>query len=241
MYDFRVLTVSATTPPPPAIAAAGALTHPSRRRIARLLSDSPTGLTVSELADAVGLHRNAVRQHLQALAEAGVAAAARDQPSGRGRPGLRYRIVNPEVTRIAAHQELVALLVRLLVRVDAGEPEVERFGREEGGAFTEAGGADALVEGFARLAFAPRETSSATDRLAGRLEVSLEHCPFREAVSAPGGELVCVLHRGIAQGMADTAWPGARVTAFSAEDPARAGCRVAFGGLPAAGGGEDAR
>jgi predicted ArsR family transcriptional regulator len=221
------MTIPATAPPP-AVAAAAALAHPSRRRIAAVLSGSPWGLTVTQVAQAVGLHRNAARRHLQALAAAGVAAAERGEARGRGRPGLRYRLVDPGTARIAAHQELVALLVGLLVRAGLAEDEIERFGRENGRLLAEAGGAGALIDGFARLAFAPREVSSATEREHGTLELSLEHCPFREAVGEPGGELICVLHRGLSQGMADRAAAGTLVTEFTPRNPSRAGCRVRF-------------
>ncbi|MFP5452283.1 MAG: helix-turn-helix domain-containing protein, partial [Thermoleophilia bacterium] len=43
---------------------AGALAHPSRGRIAEALGKAPAGLTVADLADRIGLHHNAVRQHL---------------------------------------------------------------------------------------------------------------------------------------------------------------------------------
>jgi hypothetical protein len=98
------------------------------------------------------------------------------------------------------------------------------------GAFLAVGaGADAIAESFARLGFAPRETGSADDRAHGRLGMRLEHCPFRDAVMAPGGELVCRLHRGLAEGIVVAA--GGRLTAFRPQDPVRAGCGVEVDGL----------
>ena len=44
-----------------------------------------------------------------------------------------------------------------------------------------------------RAGFAPREISSAADAEVGTLDMALEHCPFREAVLAPGGAAVCEL------------------------------------------------
>lgn len=216
---------------PPGIAAAGALAHPSRRRIADVLAESPDGLGVQEMAEAVGLHHNAVRQHLQRLSQAGVVSVVREAPRGRGRPRLRYRLVDVEAPRIAAHQELVRLLVTYLVRTGATPEDVEAFGREQGGFFATEGGATALVEGFSRLGFAPREAGTSADPARGRLEMRLGHCPFRDAVMAPGGEVICRLHRGLADGMARRAAPEGRLTELDAIDPARAGCRLVFEGM----------
>jgi predicted ArsR family transcriptional regulator len=211
--------------------AAHALAHPTRRRIAEELGATPDGLSVAELSAATGLHHNAVREHLRTLAAAGVVASEQDAPQGRGRPTTRYSLVDEEAPRIAAHQELVRLLVGLLRDVGADEAQAERYGVGHGGAMADPGGRDALMAAFARSGFAPREISSAADARAGTLELRLEHCPFREAVLSPGGELVCALHRGLATGMAGVASPGARLTDFVPKDPRPAGCRVRVEGL----------
>jgi hypothetical protein len=88
------------------------------------------------------------------------------------------------------------------------------------------------MSAFARAGFAPREISSAAEARAGVLDLRLEHCPFREAVLSPGGELVCALHRGLSGGMARMVSPSARVTEFTPKDPRPAGCRVRVEGLP---------
>lgn len=49
---------------------AGALAHPSRRRIAEALGSGEASLTVAALAQRVELHPNAVRQHLDVLQRA---------------------------------------------------------------------------------------------------------------------------------------------------------------------------
>lgn len=219
------------TTPPPGIAAAGALAHESRRRIADALGENPAGLSVTAIADHVGLHPNAVRRHLGRLAEAGVVAAEREEPRGRGRPGMRYRLVDVDAPRIAAHQELVRLLVGYLVRTGASAEDVEAFGREQGGFFADGRGSGAVMETFARLGFAPHQTDSAPDAASGRLTLRLGHCPFREAVLAPGGDIVCRLHRGLADGVAAAAVEGGRLTEFVPADPATAGCLVGFEGM----------
>jgi hypothetical protein len=76
------------------------------------------------------------------------------------------------------------------------------------------------------MGFSPRETTPAGQAREGALEVVLGHCPFRDAVSADGGRLVCVLHRGLSRGLVELT-PTARMTAFDARPPETAGCRIA--------------
>jgi predicted ArsR family transcriptional regulator len=230
------MTEPATSPP--GLAAAAALAHASRRRIANLLANAPSGLGVAAIADGVGLHPNAVRQHLDVLARAGVIAAERRPPHGRGRPGFLYRLVDPEAPRIAAHQELVRMLVNLLRRTGIGPDEIEAYGREQGARLVTGAGVHAFLDGFARMGFAPRELGTAADRRKGRLELSLEHCPFRDAVAQPGGDLICTLHRGLSAGMASRAAASARLTEFQPRDPFEAGCRLVVEDLVVDSGGE---
>lgn len=214
------------------IAAAGVLAQPTRRRIAELLAQRDAGLGVAEIAVRVDLHPNAVRQHLQKLADAGVVCTERDPPRGRGRPRLRYRLVDMRAPRIAAHQELVRLLIAYIVRSGAATEDVEAFGRLQGGFFATGAGAAGIIESFAGLGFAPREAGSAGDARRGRLRLRLGHCPFMDAVAAPGGEMICRMHRGIVEGIAAGASPGSRLAEFAPADPARAGCGVTVDGLP---------
>lgn len=223
-------------PAPAGIHEASALAHRSRRRIAAVLAEHPEGLTVARLAQEVGLHHNAVREHLRVLAAAGVVSSARDKPSGRGRPTERYLLEGDLAPRVAAHEELVRLLVGLLDRAGIGAETARRFGRERGGELARAAGREGIVRSLAGLGFAPHETTSAADALRGELAVRLEHCPFREAVLARGGERICALHHGLLEGMADRAGPGAEVTEFVPKDPRWAGCTARVRGLEPAGG-----
>jgi predicted ArsR family transcriptional regulator len=213
-------------------AAAQALAHPSRRRIAEALAQRPEGMTAFELSDAVALHHNAVRQHLDLLARSGIVASSREGGGRRGRPSIRYRLVAPDAVAAAGHRELTRMLIRLLRRAGADEQEVERFGREEGRLLGHpGGGSETLVRAFARLGFAPEDATDLPARRRGELTLKLRHCPFRDAVSAEGGALVCALHRGLTLGLLDQAAEGATLTAFEPRDPVQAGCLVAVSGL----------
>lgn len=223
----------ARRPAPRPPSAGAALEHPSRRRIAEALATSRDGMTAFELATAVELHHNAVRQHLEAMARAGLVSATRDAPAGRrGRPSIRYRLVSQEAVEAAGHRELVRLLMQLVRRAGAGERDAEEFGREEGRLIAESGGgARALLDNLARLGFAPDDVTGEALRRRGEMEVRLRHCPFKEAVLAEGGHLVCALHRGLTLGILDRAAEDANLAAFEPHDPIPAGCRVAVRGL----------
>lgn len=196
-----------------------------------MLAQHAPGLGVADIAGRVGLHPNAVRQHLRRLAEAGVICTEREAPRGPGRPRLRYRLVDLRAPRIAAHQELVRLLIAYIVRSGVNTEDVEAFGRLQGGYFATGEGTAGIVESIARLGFAPRDTGSVEDARRGRLRIRLGHCPFRDAVTAPGGEMICRMHRGLVEGMAERAAPGSRLTEFAPDDPTRAGCRMTLDGL----------
>ena len=213
---------------------AEALAQPSRRRIAEILSGAPAGLTPFELAQAVGLHHNAVRRHLEVLARAGVVRSERDAAAGRpGRPSRRYRLVATEGLAEAGHRELVRLLIELIRRAGASEHDVEEFGRDEGrllghGQRTGAG----IVETLAGLGFAPDDVTESAAKGRGELDLRLRRCPFVDAVLAEGGHLVCALHRGLTLGVLDATAPDAYLAAFEIRDPIAAGCRVLVRGLP---------
>lgn len=212
------------------------LAQPSRRRIAEVLAAAPAGLTPFELADAVGLHHNAVRRHLDVLARAGVVASEREAAAGRpGRPSRRYRLIAVDGLAEAGHGELVRLLLQLVRRAGAGEREVEDFGRDEGRLMGRDGeGISKLVQTLAGLGFAPDDVTPDVARQAGELDVRLLHCPFAAAVLAEGGALVCALHRGLTLGVLDVAAPDAYLAGFEIRDPIAAGCRVHVRGLPSA-------
>jgi len=226
---------------PPAFAgdpAVAALTQPTRRRIVETLASSPAGMTPFEIAEAVALHHNAVRRHLETLAKVGVVVSERDAPAGRaGRPSRRYRVVAAEGLAEAGHRELARMLVELVRRAGASESDVEAFGREEGRVLAR-GQIDpqATRATFARLGFAPDDVTEDAARRRGEQDLRLRRCPFAEAVMAEGGHLVCALHRGLTLGALDVSAPDAHLAVFEIRDPIAAGCRVVIRGLsPSAG------
>lgn len=213
---------------------AQALAHPSRRRIAEALgAASAGGRTVAQLSERVGLHPNAVRQHLEVLGRAGVVVAAPSSPTGRrGRPSTRYALASPHGVAAVGHRELVRLLLELVRRSGHDDDSAEAFGREQGRHLVDAGaGAEALPAAFAGLGFAPEEVTPAGARRGGEMDLRLRACPFKEAVLAEGGHLICALHRGLVRGALERIDGGPELCGFEPKDPVTAGCRVSVRGL----------
>lgn len=222
---------------------AGALAHPSRRRIAEALGSGEASLTVAALAQRVELHPNAVRQHLDVLQRAGVVIAAPSAPTGRrGRPSTAYALAAPHAVAAVGHRELVRLLLEFVRRMRTDEDEIEAFGWDQGRHLV-AGEPEpgALAASFAGLGFAPEEVTSEGDRRAGAMDLRLRACPFKEAVLAEGGHLICALHRGLVRGALARIDDTAELAVFEPKDPVTAGCRVRVTGLGPrdAPGGED--
>ncbi len=211
------------------------LVHPSRRRITEMLGAAPDGLTVAELAAAIGLHANAIRQHVNTLQGAGLVASQGAVATGlRGRPSRRYRLITTHGVAAAGQRELVRLLLELVQRGGATDDVVEAFGMEQGRRIVPGDDPDApsvLIGALAGMGFAPEEVTRRADRLAGSLDLRLRACPFQDAVLAEGGPLICVLHRGLVRGALDRVDENAELVAFDAEDPRTAGCRVLIEGL----------
>lgn len=205
------------------------LARPAARRIAALLEEAGAPLTAQQVADALGRHHTSVRAQLDALERAGVAEGVTDPPHGRGRPVRRYVLASGAGDREAVgHRELVRLLMGVVRQTGLGPEEMERFGEGQGWTVpAEDGGVGEIRDAFARLGFAPREVPGPAPA-----DLVLDRCPFADGVEAPGGELICVLHRGLARGIAARAAPGVTVTELVVEEPRRAGCRLRLEAAP---------
>ena len=117
----------------------------------------------------------------------------------------------------------------------AGPPVwVQALGRVHGHELA-GGGIDAagLAAHLAAMGFAPVDETPAAAARDGAVALRLGRCPFRDAVEARGGGLVCALHRGLTAGLVESS--GGELVEFEVVDPVHAGCRVVAGGLrPAA-------
>jgi len=155
---------------------------------------------VRELADAVGLHPNSVREQLARLADAGLVATEAAPPSGRGRPRLRYG-ARPEGDKQAPYRALAGVLAEELGRMadpatraaEAGE----RWGRAligpAGIVTDEVAAVGRLVGLLSDAGFEPE----GPDLPGG--PIRLRRCPF-EPLARDHRGVVCGVHLGLMRG-----------------------------------------
>ncbi len=212
------------------LAQSRALGDPTRHAVFAYVRDAKNPVGVAELTGHFGLNHNAVRQHLAKLRDAGLVIEERSAPAGPGRPPLRYRPTLGAVERwggAGAHEELAMMLLELLGGGVTSREVGRRAGRRFAADHRPAGDVVEVLEAVARrLGFEPR-----TEERPGGADVVLERCPFLgPATEAPG--IVCDLHRGIAEGIADSVG-GAVVSDLVVRPPRRAGCRIQVSAVPA--------
>lgn len=178
-----------------------AVADPARRRILDHLGERP-GATLQELADAAGVHINTAKPHVAALERSGLIAAERGAPAGRGRPPMRYRLVDGYSLPTADFRGLAEVLA---MAVDRDEP-VETVAREWACTCRD------LPRALERLGFQARVEGDT-------LNLSACPCPL---VLPEHPELVCGLALAVVEGC------GARVRE-SSHDPERRACRARLG------------
>jgi predicted ArsR family transcriptional regulator len=202
---------------------ARALGDPTRNALFRWVHTRGAPVGVADLEAQFALNHTTIRQHLARLVEAGLLVEATAPPAGPGRPRLVYRVA-PGVEGTWQHdgpsERLALLLLETLTR---GTPPRE-VGRAEGRRLAALDAAtvdprDAMCEHMAEQGFAPRRSGGGR-----RTDVVMGRCPF-EAAAAAAPDVVCDLHRGLAEGMAEVLG-GVEVRDLLARPPHRAGCRL---------------
>jgi predicted ArsR family transcriptional regulator len=173
------------------------LADPTRRALLDALRDAPGPRGVRDLAGVVGLHRNSVREQLQLLERAGLVRVTRSEPSGRGRPSLRYALA-PEP------EEPYRVLAGVLADQVAALPDPsaawaaagERWGRGAASAVVEQADldpVDVVVSLLADAGFDPEAVAP------GDESINLRACPFLP-IEHRHLPVVCGVHLGFIRG-----------------------------------------
>ena len=68
----------------------------ARRRVLEVVEASNDAMTAVQVASALNLHHNTVREHLDALVDAGFVTVSTKPTGKRGRPALRYASTAPD-------------------------------------------------------------------------------------------------------------------------------------------------
>ena len=202
---------------------ARALGDPTRYEIFRLVAESgPLG--VAPITARLGLNHNAIRQHLTKLCEAGLLIEEVARPGGPGRPPLQYRLA-PAVAGSwgtpAPYEELSLLLLELL----HGQASPYEVGFAAGQRTAAAAPADAqpidvIEDDLARRGFEPARL-----RNGEAVELALRRCPF-ESAAAANPDVVCELHRGIAEGVVDSLGEDVELVELLVREPGHRDCRL---------------
>lgn len=161
--------------------------------------------STAEVAEALGLHANTVRPHLERMREVGLLAVHTDNRGSVGRPQNRYALA-PDAPSLGLEPPAFPVLARMLneVAAAAGAPPAlsADAGAEEGRVLAarapRASCIAALTTMLAELGFDPavvQEGSLAT--------IAFTHCPYAE-LAAAHPDIVCHLHRGLVEGFVES-------------------------------------
>lgn len=203
---------------------AKALGDPTRHAIYRVVVDADHPMDVATLTARFGLNHNAIRQHLAKLRAAGLVTEEVAAPDGPGRPRLQYRpalLAEGDFDVPTSYEELSVMLLDM-IRTSRGPREVgAEAGRRMAGELPATGDpVDRLEINAARQGFEPRRVPKRSGT-----ELVLERCPF-QVVARAAPDIVCELHRGLAEGLAEASGGAVEVEDLVARDPRRAGCRL---------------
>lgn len=210
---------------------------PTRRRIFLMVRDRAEGMTASEVANAVEIHPNVARHHLDKLAAGGYVEVAphRTRPSGAGRPSKRYRACADAHEEIPTQVDslLLTLLARSLSLLPADQVEAMAtdIGREHGRAIAMSMTGDeplttqrslkaavqSVVDALNAHGFAAR-----VDHDDNETQIVNTNCPFGAIVARH--PVICSLERGLVQGMLSSLHGGVGVVAHSSRARGDARC-----------------
>ncbi len=203
---------------------ARALGDPTRYAVFSHLAAAAEPLGVAELTEHFRLNHNAIRQHLARLVEAGLVEESTAPSSGRGRPRHTYRIapaVGSNWGPLGPYERLAVLLAEAL---RTGETPLE-VGRRAVAETIPAlpHGADPLDVVTGAMALNGFEPD--VQRSGDRVEMVLHSCPF-EAAAVADPEIICAVHRGMAEGVVDLTGGEITIEELVVNDPRQHACRL---------------
>ncbi|MDO8106714.1 helix-turn-helix domain-containing protein [Isoptericola sp. b441] len=187
-----------------------ALASASRLALLHELQGAERALTADELAGAVGLHRNTVREHLDRLVAAGFVTREPEHRTTRGRPRMTYQVV-PRAAGATLDEQLREYLMQVLLAGygrELREPalEAERAGEEWGRRAPEPEAAPvpevaADVAGqLAALEMHLDDLGMNPELELDPLRIHLHGCPYA-AIARSRPDVVCSVHLGVVRGV----------------------------------------
>src|SRR5580765_797063 len=184
----------------------------------------PRAASISEIADATGVHRNVARRRLERLVAAGLLTASFERPAGRSGPGAgrpaKVYSPTPDTTAIEfpvrGYPDLVGLLVD-------GVParRLSEVGVQFGGALASTAGVESAqdartgLEGLCRALGAVGFQARLEHLEDGRAEIVTPTCPLRPLVVAHSA--VAEVDHALWRGLVAAAIDGVRVEDVACE------------------------
>jgi predicted ArsR family transcriptional regulator len=201
-------------------------------RILELVQQAETPLDARELGTRVGLHVNSVRSHLRVLAEAGLVAARREEPTGPGRPRVLYQATAepPDAPTLDSYRLLAQILASSLAGSERNpSARAEEAGRAWGAhlirkpppftSISKQETIDEVIHLHEQAGFRPELRRAKSGQ-----EIVLRHCPFQQ-VATSYQTVICPIHLGLIRGA--LAELGTKIQADSLEPFAEPGACVA--------------
>jgi predicted ArsR family transcriptional regulator len=171
-----------------------AVADPVRLRVVRHLAEHGSG-TLTELAEAAGVHLNTIRAHVASLEDAGVLESEQKPASGPGRPATEYRLVDGWGLSSTDFLELAGLIAAALVRNEPDRATLRETGEDWGrwlvGRPGQRDAAEELPRALERLGFHATVQGDV---------VRISGCPCA-VVSPDHPEVVCGLATGLVDGV----------------------------------------
>ncbi|OBF26035.1 transcriptional regulator [Mycobacterium sp. ACS1612] len=190
------------------------MTYRGRRQdVLAALRAADAALSISDIAEQLGIHPNTARFHLEALVKSERVQVVEADHTKPGRPPLMFRAIagmDPGGPR--DYRTLAAILADALGRQSQPARRAVAAGRAwadhvaaPGSARSRRQAVDRLADLLNDLGFAPEKRSATT----GKDEIGLRNCPFLE-VAGTRRDVVCPVHLGLMQGALES-W-GAPIT-----------------------------
>ncbi|MHA6525778.1 helix-turn-helix transcriptional regulator [Tessaracoccus sp. G1721] len=171
---------------------------PTRTRVLGLLQSASAPVSVADVADQLGLHRNSARFHLEGLRDAGYAVSAAAPVGQAGRPPLLFAATSDSPNVSNSHlMELTEVLIQNFVTpLPDGTRLAEAAGRSWGVSMVDEEGeprdpVDGLVDHLAERGFGT---------VAVGTDLTFTRCPFRAEVGLQELPVVCAIHQGFVDG-----------------------------------------
>ena len=176
---------------------------PARADVLAALQAADLPQPVQAIADAVGLHPNTARFHLDALVEAGLSTREQEKRDRPGRPKLLYRVVPQPPTEAAALQNVAVALIRHLGTLEGGSGEQAEaagllWGEQLAAQYPDQEPLQRVMTTLDGLGYRPELAGEAAD------VIVLTPCPLRSLLGDDDpGKLpsVCRLHLGLMRGL----------------------------------------